>query len=177
MPWRWGPPNGRHSCLGLICLTSLLGGVVCFLLLSTWRPRSCYFLVVPLFLIAPPFYTIGGAISFCLLIITLCLSLLALSRVRRWTRLLLRDACLLPVLMSYDFWGFHMNETACLPAPPCLIRLALTRHASRDVIVPIVSLIVSPCVPSSLLAPSFRRDRRGGRLLPMRCLSCSHAVI
>lgn len=30
MPWRWGPPNGRHSCLGLICLTSLRWGVVCF---------------------------------------------------------------------------------------------------------------------------------------------------
>lgn len=50
----------------------LTGGVVCFLLLSTRRPRSCSILVVPLFLIAPPFYTISGAISFCLLIITLC---------------------------------------------------------------------------------------------------------
>lgn len=45
------------------------GGVVCFLLLSTRRPHSCSILVVPLFLIAPPFYTIGGAISFSLLII------------------------------------------------------------------------------------------------------------
>ena len=51
-----------------------------FLLLSTRRPRSCSILVVPLFLIAPPFYTIGGAISFCLLIITLCPSRACLPR-------------------------------------------------------------------------------------------------
>ena len=49
---------------------------------------------------------------------------------------------------------------ACLPVSPCLIRLALTRHASRDVIVPIVSLIVSPCVSSSPLAPPS--DTPGG---------------
>lgn len=68
MPWRWGPPNGRHSCLGLIASPPYSGRRVFFLLLSTRRPTLAN-LVVPLFLIAPPFYTIGGAISFYLLII------------------------------------------------------------------------------------------------------------
>lgn len=81
-----------------------LGRRVFFAFIDTASPLLLYPRRSSL-LIAPPFYTIGGAISFSLLIITLCLSLLALSRVRRWTRLLLRDACLLPVLMSYDFLG------------------------------------------------------------------------
>lgn len=53
------------------------------------------------------------------------------------------------------------------PIPSCLIRLAITRHASRDVIVPIVSLIISPYGFSSLLTPSSDTTSGEGA-----CLAC-----
>lgn len=56
------------------------------------------------------------------------------------------------------FGGFIWDRLLARSAVP--IRLIFTRHASRDVIVPIVSLIVSPYVSSSPLAPS--PDTPGG---------------
>lgn len=159
MPWRWGPPNGRHSCLGLICLTSLRWGVVCFLLLSTWRPRSCSILVVPLFLIAPPFYTIGGAIFF---LPWLGHSIFELAITARFVSPYPRRSHL-PVRASCGFWGFHMGPSprACLPVPPCLIRLILTRHAAHDVIAhrPAHRLALRALIAPR---PAFRHDGRGG---------------
>lgn len=55
---------------------------------------------------------------------------------------------------------------ACLPAPPCLIRLALTRHASRDVIVPSPRSSSRPSCSSSPLAPSSDTIGGEGCLLP-----------
>lgn len=64
----------------------------------------------------------------------------------------------LPVRMPCGFFGGFIWDRlprACLPVPSCLIRIAITRHASRDVIVPIATLIVSPYGFSSPLAPSL----------------------
>ena len=99
-------------------------------------------LVVPLFLIAPLAQRVGGAISFCLLIITLCLPLLApSSNVLRLFR------------------RFHMRSFAC-PSRRASSVFPLSDHAARDVIVPIAPLIVSPYGFSSPLAPSL--DTIGG---------------
>ena len=117
-------------------------------------------LVVPLFLIAPPFYTIGGAISFCLPIIMS--SLLVPSA----------DVVLIcPHGRSCGFfWRFHTGPPVLcsLIVPLCLIRFILTRHAARNVIVPIAPLIVSSYCFSSPIAPPTRHDGRGG-LLASNC--------
>lgn len=138
----------------------LIGGVVrLLLLLLIRRPRSCSILVVPLFLIAPPvrYDRRGDFLPW------LGHSIFELAITARFVSPYPRRSHL-PVWASCGFWGFHMGPSprACLPAPPCLIRLALTRHASRDVIIPIAPLIVSPYGSSSPLAPSFRHDERGG---------------
>ena len=54
----------------------------------------------------------------------------------------------------------RQRTVACLPVPSCLIRLAITRHASRDVIVQIAPLIVSFYCFSSPFAPFI--DTIGG---------------
>lgn len=64
--------------------------------------------------------------------------------------------------LAVFFGGFIWDRFALclLAAPLCLIRLAITRHASRDVIVPIAPLIVSPYGFPSPLAPFL--DTPGG---------------
>ena len=60
--------------------------------------------------------------------------------------------------VSYGYW------IACLPVPPCLIRLILTRHAAHDVIAHrpahrlALRLLIAP-------RPVIRHDRRGGVLV------------
>lgn len=166
MPWRWGPPNRGIRASVPYASPPYSGVVVRLLLLINTASPTLANLVVPLFLIAPPFYTIGGAISFCLLIITIyppraCLSRLGFAD--RFGRLRRRDVrsrrSHLLVRAPCDFLEVSYG-TVCLPIPLCLVRLILTRHVSRDVIVPIASLIVSPYCFSSLLAPSS--DTTGG---------------
>lgn len=132
MPWRWGPPNGRHSCLGLIASPPYSGRRVFSAFIDTASPLLLYprrssLLNRPAFL-----YDRRGDFFLPWLghsIFELAITARCVSPCPRRSHL--------PVRASCGFWGFHMGPSprACLPAPP-LIRLALTRHASRDVIVP-----------------------------------------
>lgn len=125
----------------------LTGGVVRLLLLINTASPLLPILVVPLFLIAPPFYTIGGAISFCLLIITIyppraCLSRLGFAD---------RYGCCCVMPSSYPcgclavFCGFHTGPLAC---PSRRASSVLPLHGTPLVMssVPIAPLIVSPYV-------------------------------
>lgn len=137
--------------------------VCCFL--SSRRPRSCSILVVPLFLIAPPFYTIGGAIFFCLLInytIIACLPSPA-------------DVALIYPCGRLAFFGgsiWILDRLLTRPAVPSSV-FPLTRFATHDVIVPIVSLIVSPYGFSSPIAPFFDTPGGEGCLLGLAVLFMS----
>ena len=140
-------------------LTSFRGRRVFSAFIDTASPLLPI-LVVPLFLIAPPFYTIGGAIFFRLLTITIyppraCLPRLGFTD--RFGRLRRRDVRArrshLPVRAPCGFlevsYGTACPVLAC-PSRRASFALPLPRHAYRDVIVPIASLIVSSCV---LIAP------------------------
>lgn len=129
------------------------GGVVRLLLLIFTASPLLPILVVPLFLIAPPFYTIGGAISFCLLIITIyppraCLSRLGFAD---------RYGCCCVMPSSYPcgclavFCGFHTGPLACP-----------SRRASS-----VLPLHGTPLVMSSFKSPrSSSRSTASHRLSP-----------
>ena len=141
--------------------------VCCFL--SSRRPRSCSILVVPLFLIAPPFYTIGGAIFFAYLSITqslpACLPLrMSLSSTRAGVLRFLG--------VPYGYW------TACLPVPPC-------PHQSFPLLglLPMMSSFQSfrsssRPTGSHRQSPRFSTRRAGrGACSVLRCFSCPHTVV
>lgn len=170
MPWRWGPPNGRHSCLGPISLTSFRGRRVFSAFIDTTSPL----LLTSSFLSSccPACSMSRRGDFFCLLInhtIIACLSRRRMSS----------SSARAGVLRFFVGFIWDRLPRACLPAPPCLIRLAITRHASRDAIVPIATLIVSPYATAPHRPSPRHSTRWAGRSAcsVLWCLSCPHAVI
>lgn len=173
MPWRWGPPNRgiRASVSYASPPYSGASYVCCFL--SIRRPPTLANLVVPFFLSPRPTNRVGGAISFCLLIITIyppraCLSRLGFAD--RFGRLRRRDICArrshLPVRMPCGFLEVSYG-TAC-PVLACPSRRAssvLPLHGTPLVMSSFQSPRSSsrPTVP---IAPRLisRHARRGGVL-------------
>lgn len=168
MPWRWGLRIGafvpRSHMLHL--LTRGTSCVCCFL--STRRPPLLLYPRRSSLLIAPPFYTIGGAISFCLLIIPLCPFLPACPVGGCHYHLTARASCV--------FCRFHMGPFAC---PSRRTSSALPLHDTPLVISSFQSPRSSPRPTGSHRHSPRSPTRLAGRAacFPMRCLSCPHAVI
>ena len=177
MPWRWGPPNGRHSCLGLICYTSLRWGRRSFVasFIDTTSPLLLYprrssLLNRPAFLYdrRDDFFLpwLGHSI-FELAITARCV-----SPCPRRSHLSVRMSCGF-LEVSY--------ETACYvlayPSRRASSVSSLSAHAAHDVI---AHRLASSSRPTAPHRPSPRHPTRwAGRSAcsVLWCLSCPHAVI
>lgn len=149
MPWRWGPPNGRHSCLGPISLTSFRGRRVFSAFIDTTSPL----LLTSSFLSSCcPACSMSrrGDFFFAYSSITQLLPACPVGGCHPH----------LPVRASCVFCRFHMGPPAlyllarpAVPHPSC----PLTRNAANDVIVPSSRSSSRPACPHR---PSPRHPTR-----------------
>ena len=155
MPWRWGPPNRGIRASVSYASPPYSGRRVFVAFIDTASPALAN-LVVPLFLIAPPYQSSRWGDFFLpphhhVMPVPACLPRrrMSLSSARAG------------VLRSF-FRRFHMGPFACSLRR---VSSALPLHGtpSRDAIVPI--------------APSIDTPGGEGCSLPLRCLSCPHAVV